>query len=844
MEQKKHSIVVVNDEILQLRLISSVLEKDGFRVIPCSSAEQALALLGETAERPDVIVADLHMPGMDGWRFCSLLRSPVYEAFNKVPILVVSAIFSGEHVEQITAELGANAFLPVPFDAAELRSHVRALLHGESHHHAREVLIVDDSRSMNSLLQDAFQQRGYRTCGALNGTEGMQLFLERAPEVAIVDYRLPDGNGLELIQKFRRFSSSAVIVMITTDTDTGLATRVMGAGADGHVLKPFDPQYLISLCETAQRSHSILQIQDRLDERTRELQKSERWSGLLFEKMLDGFAYHEIICAPDGRPADYRFLQVNPAFERLTGLAGEKVIGRLASEVLPKQTPGWLERFANVALTGRPVHFEEYSVALDRYIEVNAYCPRYGHFAMTFDDVTKRKVAEREVERLAYYNPLTGLPNRQLMYARLEQKLAEPQGSEGIGVFCVDLDRFRVINDSLGYQSGDILIRNVALRLLQVAGEGGTVGHTCGDEFVIIRGDIPDKEEALRYAADIRAILAEPFTIQGRDIYLSASIGITFGTAAGGGAEGLLRNANMAMYRAKDAGRSCCRVFTPSIHQESEERLAMEQSLRCAIDRQELFLHYQPILDVRTGAISGLEALLRWDHPQLGLVPPARFIPIAEDTGLIIPLGEWVLRTACTELVRLHRAGHSHLRMAVNLSGRQLHHAGLVESITSIIRETGIEPSLLELELTESSIMEDAERTVTTLRILQQMGISLAVDDFGTGYSSLSYLKRFPLTRLKIDRSFIHELPKNSEDAAIVMAIIAMARALRLRVTGEGIETEEQLKLLGQLGCDDMQGFFIARPASSCDLAQLLSVVPMRCGCLDDNCHTLSRAAG
>ncbi len=282
----------------------------------------------------------------------------------------------------------------------------------------------------------------------------------------------------------------------------------------------------------------------------------------------------------------------------------------------------------------------------------------------------------------------------------------------------------------------------------------------------------------------------------------------------------MLRNANMAMYRAKDAGRSCCRVFTPSIHQESEERLAMEQSLRCAIDRQELFLHYQPILDVRTGAISGLEALLRWDHPQLGLVPPARFIPIAEDTGLIIPLGEWVLRTACTELVRLHRAGHSHLRMAVNLSGRQLHHAGLVESITNIIRETGIEPSLLELELTESSIMEDAERTVTTLRVLQQMGISLAIDDFGTGYSSLSYLKRFPLTRLKIDRSFIHELPKNSEDAAIVMAIIAMARALRLRVTGEGIETEEQLKFLGQLGCDDMQGFFIARPAPASYFAQ------------------------
>lgn len=821
--EKRHIIMVVNDEIVQLRMITAVLEKDGFRVIPCSSAEQALALLGETGERPDVIIADLHMPGMDGWRFCSLLRSPVYEAFNTVPILVVSAIFSGEHVEQITAELGANAFLAVPFDAAELRRHVRALIQGESHHHTREVLIVDDSRSMNSLLQEAFQQHGYRTCSALNAADGMQLFLERAPDVAIIDYRLPDALGIELVQKIRRSSSSVVIIVITMDTDTALATRVMSAGADGHVLKPFDPEYLIRLCETAQRSHSILQIQERLDERTRELQKSERWSGLLFEKMLDGFAYHEIICAPDGRPVDYRFLQVNPAFERLTGLPAEKVVGRLASEILPKQTPGWIERFANVALTGKPVHFEEYSVALDRYIEVNAYCPRYGHFAMTFDDVTKRKMAEREVERLAYYNPLTGLPNRQLVQTRLEERFAEHRGTEGIALFCIDLDRFRVINDSLGYRSGDLLIRNVAMRLLNIAGEEGTVGHTCGDEFAIIKRGFHKRDDALHYAATIRAVLAEPFSINGRDIYLSASIGIALGGAGGGTAEEILRNANMAMYHAKDAGRNCSRIFTPLIHQKSEERLAMEQSLRCAIDRQELFLHYQPILDLRTGTISGFEALLRWDHPQMGLIMPSRFISIAEDTGLIIPIGEWVLRTACLDMLRLHQAGYANLRIAVNISGRQLRHGGLADTVALIIEETGIAPRLLELELTESSIMEDAERTIATLQALQRMGVSVAVDDFGTGYSSLSYLRRFPLNRLKIDRSFVQDLPENREGEAIVKAVIAMARALHLQVTGEGVETEGQLEFLRRLGCDDMQGYVLSMPLPACDLLKLLS---------------------
>lgn len=820
---KKRSILVVNDDCVQLRMITGVLERDGFRAVPCSSAEQALALLGEAAERPDVIVADLHMPGMDGWRFCSLLRSPVYKSLNTVPILIVSAIFSGEHVEQITAELGANAFLPVPFDAAELCRHVRALIQGGAHHTAREVLIIDDSHSVNSLLQDAFQRHDYRTCSALNGTDGMRLFLDRAPGVAIIDYRLPDTTGLDLVQKIRRISSSVVIIVITMDTDTALATRVMAAGADGYVLKPFDPEYLIRLCETAQRSHSILQIQERLDERTRELQKSERWSGLLFEKMLDGFAYHEIVCAPDGRPIDYRFLQVNPAFERLTGLAAETVIGRLASEVLPKQTPGWIERFANVALTGQPINFEEYSVALDRYIDVTAYCPRYGHFAMTFDDVTKRKMAEREVERLAYYNRLTGLPNRQLMHTRLEQKLAEQQDGEGIGLFCIDLDRFRVFNDSLGYKSGDFLIRNVAMRLLQVAGEDGMVGHTCGDEFAIIKGGMRKQDDALRYAADITAVLAEPFTIEEKEVYLSASVGITFGAAGGTTAEEILRNGNMAMYHAKDAGRSCCRVFTPLIHQKSEERLAMEQSLRCAIDRQEMFLHYQPIFDLRTCTISGLEALLRWDHPQMGLIMPSRFIPVAEDTGLIIPIGEWVLRTACMELLRLHRAGHPELRMAVNISGRQLRQGGLVDTVTRIMEQTGVAPRFLELELTESSIMEDAERTVSTLHALQRLGISVAVDDFGTGYSSLSYLKRFPINRLKIDRSFVQDLPHNPEDAAIVKAILAMARALHLQVTGEGVETAAQLEFLRQLGCDDIQGFLLSMPVPPRELPSLLS---------------------
>lgn len=569
--------------------------------------------------------------------------------------------------------------------------------------------------------------------------------------------------------------------------------------------------------------NSPLAVDDEKDDDLCLNHQSELRAEMLFHKMLDAFAYHEIICNDEGVPVDYRFLEVNPAFERLTGLGREQVVGRTARELMNKQTPGWLARFAHVALTGEPIQFEEYSVALDRYLEVSVYSPRPGCFAMTFDDVTSRKVAEREVERLAYYNPLSLLPNRQLVSSRLSEKLQKVDAGSGIWVFCIDLDRFRTINDSLGYSSGDTLIKGAAVRLMQVVGKGQLLGHICGDEFAIVLEGLRDEEDAARYAATIMAVLAEPFTLRGRGIYLTASIGVASSEDGEVDAEGLLRRANMAMYHAKDAGRNCWRLYTSAIHELSEERLAMEQSLHCAIEREEFSLHYQPVINARTGAVESFEALLRWTHPHLGMVPPDRVIPVAEETGLIIPIGEWVLRTACIQLMRLHREGYPHLRMAVNVSGRQLRHARFVESFARIFAETGIDPCFLELELTETSIMEDSERTVTALHALQQMGVSLAIDDFGTGYSSLSYLKRFSINRLKIDRSFVRDLPHNSDDAAIVKAIVAMARALRLSVTGEGVETEDQLKLLGECGCDNLQGFYIARPAPVEALYKILS---------------------
>jgi diguanylate cyclase (GGDEF)-like protein/PAS domain S-box-containing protein len=431
----------------------------------------------------------------------------------------------------------------------------------------------------------------------------------------------------------------------------------------------------------------------------------------------------------------------------------------------------------------------------------------------TVEDISDRKVAQERVQYLAYYDALTGLPNRTLLQDRLSKALASAhRQNDKVALLFLDLDRFKNINDSLGHSVGDLLLKDVAERLKRTAREQDTVARLGGDEFLIVLTDVKNIPDAAVAAERFMDAMTPEFVIQDHPLSISCSLGISIFPEHGADGETLIKNADAAMYCAKDYGRDNFRFFTDDMNAQVVERLTLENSLRLALDNQELFLVYQPQMDMGTGRITGLEALLRWQHPELGLVPPDKFIRIAENSGLIMPIGEWVLRTACSQARKWQDEGLPALPVAVNVSAVQFRQQGFRELISRVLSETGLACEYLELELTESLLLSNADVTSSILRELKGMGLKLAIDDFGTGYSSLSYLKQFPFSKLKIDRSFIRDVAVNSDDAAITTAIISMAKSLSLKVIAEGVENEAQMSFLRALRCDEIQGYYFSKP--------------------------------
>lgn len=431
-------------------------------------------------------------------------------------------------------------------------------------------------------------------------------------------------------------------------------------------------------------------------------------------------------------------------------------------------------------------------------------------------DITDRKTAESTIEQLAYHDSVTGLPNRTLLHDRLKLAINRAgRDGQGAAVLFLDLDRFKSVNDSLGHAVGDQLLRLVGNRLLECVRASDTVARLGGDEFVVLISALENDHAVGNVVMKILEKLCEPYKIDGHEVYTSSSIGISLFPRDGRDAEELLKNADMAMYQAKEAGRNTCHFFSPELNIRATERLLLESTMRRALEREEFFLVYQPQMELSTGHIAGIEALLRWRHPDLGVVPPNNFIPIAEETGLIVPLGEWVLAEACRQTVRWQQEGHPPLRIAVNVSARQFRQKNLGLRVDKILKETGLDPALLELELTESAVMENPEEAILTLRQLKKMGITLSIDDFGTGYSSLSHLKHFPIDRLKIDRSFVKHVTRDYNDATIAEAIIALAHSMKLTVVAEGIEHIEQMEFMHQRHCDTMQGFYLSQPVTA-----------------------------
>jgi diguanylate cyclase (GGDEF)-like protein len=447
-----------------------------------------------------------------------------------------------------------------------------------------------------------------------------------------------------------------------------------------------------------------------------------------------------------------------------------------------------------------------------------------GHLiARALRHAIERKHAELRLMHVTHYDSLTGLANRALFQNRLDHALAVAKRRKHLAALLVlDLDRFKGINDTLGHHAGDQLLVLVAERLRGCVRESDTVARLGGDEFTVILNDVTSAEEVAVVARKVLAALAVSFLLEGHEVYVTPSIGITLYPHDGVTSTGLLKNADAAMYQAKSQGRNNFQFYTADLNRRSVARLKLESGLRQAIDRSEFVLYYQPKIDIKTGTLTGVEAMVRWNKPDTGLVPPVEFIPIAEETGLIIPVGEWVLREALMQIGRWQEEGLPQMRIAVNLSARQFRQNDLVKTITDSLDELGVGGEFLEVEITESLLMDDTALSTMALYKLKDRGVRVSVDDFGTGYSSLSYLKRFPIDALKIDRSFVRDITTDPDDATITNAIIGLAHNLRRRVIAEGVETQAQLAFLQKHGCDEAQGFLFSPPVAATELARLL----------------------
>ncbi|MBB3214507.1 diguanylate cyclase (GGDEF)-like protein/PAS domain S-box-containing protein [Herbaspirillum sp. Sphag1AN] len=603
---------------------------------------------------------------------------------------------------------------------------------------------------------------------------------------------------------------------------------------------------LLTLLATAYLNTLLMRsrrVQRTVDERTAELRltnallKADIQARQLAERALqlrqraiDASVNAIIIMQAKG--PDYPIEYVNPAFERITGYAAAEASGQSIRllESAQRETSSFDDIWrimdqrteGNVLLrtqtkNGAPM-WNDCFIA-----PVKDELGETTHFVAVLHDITAMKRYEEELAFQANCDVLTGLVNRNMLRTALNQAMAYAERYQhALWVVFIDLDRFKFVNDTLGHRAGDLLLKAVADRLRHVVRSADTVARQGSDEFVIVMSEYPGADLDTHILHNIQTAVAAPLTVDGHTFFPTCSMGVATYPGDSKDAETLVKYADIAMYRAKLHGRDNFQFYTPAMNEQALERLRIEGDLRRALEREEFMLHYQPKLDLRSGKVVGMEALIRWRHPQMGMVAPARFIGLAEETGLILPIGAWVIRTACAQTKAWHDAGWESLRVAVNLSIRQFLQADLVSSIATALVETGLPPHCLELELTETLVMTDVEQAIGILRQFKELGVHISIDDFGTGYSSLSYLKRFPIDALKIDQSFVRDISVDADDAAITVSIISLAHSLKLQVIAEGVETQEQLSFLRHHGCDEIQGYLFSPPVSAEQFVQLL----------------------
>jgi len=577
---------------------------------------------------------------------------------------------------------------------------------------------------------------------------------------------------------------------------------------------------LVIIYLAARRADSVLELEAEV---SREAMESSNRLG----KILDQSANEILVFAAD----TLKYIQANKGACHNLGYSEDELRSMTPMDIKPEYSEDQFRHLLRPLLSGKKnsLLFQTVHKRKDGStypVEVRLQLSRVGDVSMFVSiimDITERRAAEEQINFLAFHDELTHLPNRNLFLDRLQQAIFEADRTEHlVAVLFLDLDRFKTINDSLGHTVGDEVLIQTANRLKSVLRTGDTISRLGGDEFSIVLSDIHNVSDCTLIAEKLLDCMSKPLVIGDRELVVTVSIGITLYPFDNGEIQGLLKNADMAMYHAKEAGRNNYQFYSSSMADKASERMGLEMSLRRALNEDELVLHYQPILDMTSGEVVGVESLVRWMHPQRGLMGPDNFISIAEETGLIVPLGQWVLRTTCEHAKVLDDMGLVIPKFAVNLSPRQFRDPNLILGIRDVFKESGFDPKRLDLEITENLLMGDTETVREQLYELTKLGIELSIDDFGTGYSSLSYLRQLPISNLKIDRSFVQELPDNADDAAIVSSTISMAHYLGMKTIAEGIENREQLRFLKHAGCDIAQGYLISRPLPLDELGQFI----------------------
>jgi diguanylate cyclase (GGDEF)-like protein/PAS domain S-box-containing protein len=768
--QSQPLVLVVEDSPTQSFQLVRALEGAGFRVLHATNGHEAL----EQARRchPDIIVSDVLMPGMDGFMLCREVRRD--KALASVPLLLYTSTFINPQDDEFAQALGATAFLLKPRDPREVATHIRDFLAQRAIVPAAPGHMVDDATFV--------QRYGERLSTTL--------------ELKVAEL---EAANMRLLQQH----------------------------ADVQAAR----DHLAALLAEQERTQAALQ-----HERD------------LMNAILGTIGALVVVLDHEGRIVSF-----NRACEQLSGYQFSEVQNCRFWEIFPaapEEADPVKVLVENLDARLFPMTFEHTWFTRSRDCRLitgttTVLCDASGvvtHIIAAGLDITERKAFENQLAHQAIYDTLTDLPNRILFLERVSTALARAQRQQGLfAVLSLNLDRFKLINESLGRAAGDQVLLGIAERLAcclrsadMVARLGWeradpvTIARVGGDEFGVLLEDLHSMFDATRVAERLKQKIEVPLTVKDNDVVVTVSIGIALSSPAYQQAEHLIRDAGIALSRAKARGRARSEVFDPTMNANALERLKLEVELRHALEYQEFRVYYQPKVDLTTGQIIGLEALVRWEHPQRGLVSPALFVPLAEETGLILTLGQWVLETACRQIRTWQMAFPQEppLFVCVNLSARQFQRPWLVDEIVRVLEASQLTPSSLILEITESVVMQDGEGTIAALTALKGLGVRLAIDDFGTGYSSLAYLQRFPIDILKIDRSFVHGVGSGKDDIAIVQAVITLAKTMHLDVTAEGIETDEQLTKLQALGCTMGQGYYFARPLPSEAVAALLAERP------------------